>query len=267
MRKNVTILAEHTKKGGSSVSEHTGHRERLRLRFKKEGLNGFAPHEVLELLLTYAIPRVDTNPIAHALIRRFGSLHGVLEASPAELEQVPGIGPGASTLIALMMPILRMYQQEKQLPRLKVDTYANLASYCRSLFLGVNQEQLYLLCFDAKLCLTAAVLLSSGTPTEVGINPRLIMQELMRHNAVSAVLTHNHPSLSPQPSSEDIELTLEAQRLMNSVGIRLIEHVIIAGDKDYGILSDQDLTADPAIPALAADRPQRKLPARKRTER
>ena len=249
------------------MSEHAGHRNRLRLRFKKEGLNGFAPHEVLELLLTYAIPRVDTNPIAHALIHRFGSLHGVLEASPAELEQVPGVGPNASALITLMLPVLRMYEQERLQPRLKLDTYANLAAYCHTLFLGVNQERVYLLCFDAKLCLTTTVLLSSGTPTEVSINPRLVMQELMRHNAVSAVLTHNHPSFSPRPSWEDIELTLELQRLMNSVGIRLIEHIIIAGDQDCGILSDQDPANDPAPSALAADRPQRKLPARKRGSR
>ena len=73
------------------MSEHAGHRNRLRLRFKKEGLNGFAPHEVLELLLTYAIPRVDTNPIAHALIHRFGSLHGVLEAMNQKLEELKAL--------------------------------------------------------------------------------------------------------------------------------------------------------------------------------
>ena len=123
------------------MSEHAGHRERLRERYKREGLGGFAPHEVLELLLTYAIPRVDTNPLAHALIRRFGSLHAVMEASPAELEQVPGIGPGASTLITLLLPLLRMYEQEKLLPRKKLDTWTELTAYCRSLFLGVTEEQ------------------------------------------------------------------------------------------------------------------------------
>ena len=241
------------------MSEHAGHRERLRERYKREGLGGFAPHEVLELLLTYSIPRVDTNPLAHALIRRFGSLHAVMEASPAELEQVPGIGPGASTLITLLLPLLRMYEQEKLLPRKKLDTWTELTAYCRSLFLGVTEEQFYLLCFDAKLQLNATVLLSSGTPSEVDVNPRLIMQQLMRHNAVSAVLTHNHPSGSPRPSNEDVEMTLEIQRILSGVGIRLIDHIIIAGPLDCSILSGVSSPPADAAPFLAADRPQQKL--------
>ena len=91
--------------------DHAGHRERLRRRFDQEGLNGFAPHEALELLLTFALPRIDTNGLAHALIRRFGSLGEVLEASKAELTQVEGIGPRAATLITMMVPLLRMYEQ------------------------------------------------------------------------------------------------------------------------------------------------------------
>lgn len=241
-----------------AVSEHAGHRDRLRARFKREGLGGFAPHEVLELLLTYAIPRVDTNPIAHALIRRFGSLHGVLEAKTAELEQVPGVGPNASALIALLLPVLRMYEQEKLLPRRRLQTYDQLAAYCRTLFLGVSSEQFYLLCFDAQLQLTATVLISSGTPTEVSAPPRLVMQELMRHNAVSAVLTHNHPSACPRPSVEDVDLTVELQRLMNSVGIRLIDHIIIAGEQDCSILADALPNADEKPQALAADGPWKK---------
>lgn len=246
------------------MSEHAGHRDRLRTRFQREGLGGFAPHEALELLLTYAIPRVDTNPIAHALMSRFGSLHGVMEASCAELAQVKGVGPSAATLISMLLPLLRMYQQDQMQPRRKLDTYSHLAAYCRTLFLGVQCEQFYLLCFDAQLGLTATVLLSSGTPTEVSASPRLVMQELMRHGAVSAALTHNHPSRSPLPSSEDIELTLELQSLMQSVGVRLIDHIIVAGDADYSILNAQTqlLRIDP--PALAADRPQRKLPTNRK---
>ena len=247
------------------MSEHAGHRERLRTRYKRQGLEGFAPHEVLELLLTFAIPRVDTNSIAHELINRFGSLHGVLEASQIELEQVPGVGTSASTLITMLLPMLRMYEQDRLMPRRKMNTYAALAAYCRTLFLGVNCEQFYLLCFDAKLNLTDTVLISSGTPVEVSANPRLIVQELMRRNAVNAVLTHNHPSQSPQPSNEDIDLTIEMQSILRGVGIRLIDHVIVAGSQDCSILSffRQEMASD-ASPALAADRPQRMLPARRK---
>lgn len=248
--------------------EHDGHRERLRARYEQEGLSGFAPHEVLELLLTYAIPRVNTNPQAHRLIERFGSLHGVLEASQTELEQVEGIGPRASTLITMMVPLLRAYEQEKLLPRRKLATFADLAAFCHTLYLGVNNEQFYVLCFDAKLQLLATSLIASGSPAEVNVMPRLVVQELMRHNAVGAVISHNHPSGSPLPSAEDLAMTREISSILESVGIRLYDHVLIAGSREYSFFAHGLLNGTPSVTpfpeetAQAADRPQRTLPAR-----
>ena len=257
--------------------DHTGHRERLRRRFEQEGLNGFAPHEALELLLTYALPRVDTNGLAHTLIKRFGSFGGVLEASAADLTQVEGIGPRAAALITLMVPLLRMYQQEKLKPRLSLGNYGDLTAYCRTLFLGVNVEHFYVLCLDAKLNLTSAACLSQGTPSEVSVQPRQVVQELIRRNAVGAVLCHNHPSGSPFPSQEDVRITREIQHILESMGIRLYDHIVISGSRDYSFhahhLLDGGGGAAPALPlresapgemdALAADRPLRMLTGQK----
>lgn len=241
------------------MSEHAGHRNRLRSRYQREGLGGFAPHEVLELLLTYAIPRVDTNPLAHDLIKRFGSLHGVLEAAPVDLCQVPGIGETAATLISMLLPVFRMYEQEKLLPRRRLSTYAELAAYCRTLFLGENCEKFYLLCLDAKLNLIAVSLIASGTPSQVQVMPRLILQTLLRHNAVAAVLTHNHPSGSPEPSNADAEMTLEIQSILNGVGIRLVDHVIISGVRSHSVLSNvADLGGGQRDALLAAENPRSK---------
>ncbi len=248
---------------------HDGHRERLRNRYRREGLSGFAPHEILELLLTFAIPRIDTNPLAHELLSRFGSLPKVLEATPEELEQVPGIGPQAATLLTMIMPLFRAYEQEKFAPGVRLNTYAELSAYCRSLFLGVRNEQMYLLCFDAKLKLLAATLIAQGTPAEVSVLPRQIMQELMRHNAVGAVITHNHPSGSPKPSQEDMDLTEAIQQMLGSVGIRLYDHVIIAGNVNYSFAANRMLGAEQGEEDafdLAADRPQHRLPARRKGE-
>ena len=243
--------------------EHDGHRERLRKRFRQEGLEGFAPHEVLELLLMYAIPRIDTNPLAHQLLDHFGSLHRVMEASPEELEQVPSIGPRAASLIALLLPVMKRYEQEKVLPRQKLDTYSQLTAYCRTLFLGVGTEQLYLLSLDAKMKLLAVTRISSGTPAEVSVNARLILQELIRRNAVGAVITHNHPSGSCQPSAEDLEMTMEIQQVLGSVGIRLYDHVIIGGNEDYSMFANRLIMGmEDADMPMAADRPQRKLQAK-----
>lgn len=244
-------------------TDHTGHRDRLRQRYRREGLDGFAPHEMLELLLTYAIPRVDVNPIAHGLMDRFGTLDRVLEASPEELAQTPGVGASAATLISMLLPLLRAYQAQKLLPRKLLNTYEELAAYCRTLFLGAGTEQFYLLCLDAKLKLLSVRLLSSGTPSEVSVSPRLIVQELVRQNAVGAVITHNHPSGSAQPSQEDVALTRDIQSLLKGMDVRLYDHVIIAGDGDYSFFRNGWLS-DPAEElSLAADRPQRALPPRR----
>ena len=233
--------------------DHTGHRDRLRLRYQREGLNGFAPHEVLELLLTYAIPRIDTNPLAHVLIDRFGSLSAVLEASPAELEQVPGIGRQASTLLSMLLPVFRTYQQEKLRPRGKFDTYADVAAYCRTLYIGSNVEQFHVLSLDANLNLLAIRRLSEGTPSEVSVHPRTVVQELIRHNAVCAVLSHNHPSGSALPSQADVEITRTIQSILDGMGIRLCDHVIIAGNDDYSFFAHGRLGS---LPEPAQELPQ-----------
>ncbi len=253
--------------------DHAGHRERLRRRFDQEGLGGFAPHEALELLLTYAIPRIDTNGLAHALIRRFGSLGAVLEASKEDLTQVEGIGPRAAALIAMMVPLLRMYEQEKLQPRLWLGNYGELAAYCRTLFLGVGVEQFYVLSLDAKLNLIAAARLSQGTPSEVSVQPRQVVQELIRRNAVGAVLCHNHPSGSVLPSREDVRITQEIGHILESMGMRLYDHIVISGNKDYSFNAHQLLDGAGGsaafLPvrepdALAADRPLRTLPVREK---
>ena len=252
--------------------DHEGHRERLRRRFEQEGLSGFAPHEALELLLTYAIPRVDTNGLAHALIKRFGSLGAVLEAPKADLTQVKGIGPRAADLLTLMVPLLRMYEQEKLQPRLNLGSYSSLTAYCRTLFLGVGVEQFYVLCLDAKLNLLSASRLFQGTPSEVSVQPRMVVQELIRNNAMGAVLCHNHPSGSPVPSAEDVHITREIQHILESMGMRLYDHILISGQKDYSFFAHHLLDAGgeasftPVRDAdvLAADRPLRALPFQKK---
>ncbi len=242
---------------------HAGHRARLRERYAREGLGGFAPHEVLEFLLTFAIPRIDVNPLAHRLIDRFGSLWAVMEAPMEELRQVEGIGEKAATLLSSLLPVLRAYERDKLSPQRRLNTYNELAAFCRSLFLGECHEKFYALCFNARLDLLSASLIAEGTPTEVSFLPRKIMQELIRRNAAGAVLTHNHPSGSPLPSAEDMALTREIRGLLEGVGIRLYDHVIVAGQQEYSFFAHHDLVTEnspfPGENALAADRPQRAL--------
>ena len=139
------------------MSEHHGHRERLRQRFERDsGMDSFAPHEALELLLTYAIPRKDTNPIAHRLIDHFGSLHAVLEAPADELTAVPEIGQRAAQLIHMLLPLFRLYENDRLRQRQTLDSYRLVRDYCSSLYHGVTVEKFYLLSLDNRLKLLDA---------------------------------------------------------------------------------------------------------------
>lgn len=252
--------------------EHAGHRERLRKRFAENGFSGFAEHEILELLLTYAIPRINTNPIAHRLIDRFGSLNKVLEADQKELEAVEGVGPQASTLLTMALPLFRVYEQQKLLPKVRLTNYADLAAYCRTLYLGVCREEFYVLSMDADMRLLAVKCIAKGTPTEVSALPRHVVEELLLNHAASAVISHNHPSGSAQPSQEDVDITAAIEGLLAGVGIRLYDHVLIAGNQEYSFMRhhmmDRSLSAEPEeeLPA-AAERPQNMLPGQRKRKR
>lgn len=252
--------------------EHTGHRERLRERAEKEGLTHFSPHEVLELLLTYAIPRGDVNPLAHRLLRHFGSLSRVFEASIAELQQVSGIGPRAASLLGMILPLFQRYQMEKLTPRQQVGNYALLTAYCRTLFLGASSESFYMICLDGRLNAISAVCVSSGTPMEVSVAPRLIVRNALQWDAVGVVITHNHPSGNPAPSQEDVDLTRRIMQALDSVDIRLYDHVIVGGQEVFSFRRNGLMNEEyPAMPRplldetdLAAERPQRNLPPRRK---
>ena len=216
------------------MSEHEGHRERLRARFLRDGnMTGFAPHEALELLLTYAIPRKDTNLIAHRLMDRFGSLHAVLEARQEELTAVADIGPGAAMLIRLLLPMFRLYENDRLAEKKTLSSYREARDFCASLYKGETQEKFYLVSLDARLRILSTRLIAEGTLDEVAVYPREVIGMLLLQNAQGALLSHNHPGQSAAPSEEDIRLTETLAGVMEKVGIRLFDHVICGADGTY----------------------------------
>ncbi len=222
------------------MSVHDGHRQRRKELFRKHGLATFADHEVLELLLYYAVPRQDTNPIAHRLIERFGSLEGVFCASFDELQQVEGIGENAATLIRLMFPLCRRVRTEGNRHPTILNTDARVGDYFLELFLGETKELLYQACLDGKGKLLARYLLAEGGVDRVNLNMRTIAENALRVNASSVILAHNHPSGVALPSEEDNKTTLEIWRVLGSIGVELVDHIIVADD-DYVSLRDNGL--------------------------
>lgn len=147
----------------SEKAVHAGHRARLRERFLKEGLSGFSEHEVLELLLMFAIPQKDVNPLAHALIGRFGSLSAVLEASPAELMRVAGVGQNAAALLSLMPQLMGYYQHSAMGAKPSITNLSGAKRYAGALFFGVHEECVYMICLDQSGRVLSPALLHKGT--------------------------------------------------------------------------------------------------------
>lgn len=214
---------------------HAGHRERIRLRFLGQGLDGFAEHEVLELLLTYAIARKDVNPIAHELLAQFGSLAAVLEADRSELMRVKGVGEGAAALITLMPELLGYYRRSALGKKPVVTNLEEAKAYCQSLFLGAHEEMVYLLCMDQGGRVIHPALLRKGTVNEVNIYPREVVEMALRYHAHTVLLTHNHPGGCVKPSQADIRVTAEIARVLSALGISMMDHLILAGDEVYSM--------------------------------
>lgn len=213
------------------AGEHSGHRQRMRERFAKQGLDGFAPHEILELILMYAIPQKDVNPIAHRLVERFGSLHAVLEADVSELVKVEGVGEYAAALLSLFSHVDRQLQRSRSEQKKRLTNRADCCQYCLSLLAGLRQEHLYLLCLNAQMEILQTALIAKGSLSEVAAYPRVVAEAALRSNAHSVVLCHNHPGGSVIPSQQDLDMTAALGRMLQGLEIPLVDHVVVAGEE------------------------------------
>jgi DNA repair protein RadC len=214
---------------------HDGHRERLKANFAENGLDGFNDLNALELLLFYAIPRRDTNVIAHELINRFGSLDGVFNASLQELMDVPGIGENAALLIRLVPQMAKKRELSK---------VSNMKEFCRSSevakfliprFINERDEVAMVVCLDTQNCLLCCEVLNHGDVKSVDISVRRLVETALKHKASAVVLAHNHPDGALLPSREDEVFTNNARDALRLLEIRMMDHLIIAGNRYFSM--------------------------------
>ncbi len=210
--------------------EHDGHRKRLKARFIKSGLDDFEPHNVLELLLFYSVPRKDTNPLAHKLINRFGSLSGVFDAKPEELMKVDGITENTAVLISMIPQVARKYLEDKVEAVNIIGSYNDIGKYLMPKFVGRTVETIMLAALDNKNKIISCSIVAEGESDKANLSRRKIMEEAIRVDATRVILAHNHPRGFAMPSDEDIFLTREIYSLLKSVGIELVDHIIFAED-------------------------------------
>lgn len=208
------------------------HRKRVKKRFLEEGLDHFDPVHALELLLFYAIPQKDTKPIARELLNRFGTYHGVLEASPDELLEIDGIGENMATFLKVVLEAGRYYDMSRTRDVKVLSNTAEYGDYLVKLFKGRCNETVYMLCMDAKCKLLCCKMLGEGDVVSINLPFRRVVEIALNVKATTVVLAHNHPSGVAIPSPEDIAVTLQLRQALATMGIDLADHIVVA-DNEY----------------------------------
>lgn len=217
----------------------TGHRSRIKDRFRKEGLDSFEDKHALELLLCYGLPRKDTKQLSEELLSTFGGLTQVLDASPEQLEKVPGMGENLSTFLCLVREFVRRYNIAKSQPDEPLTSTEDCCNYIRQYFSGKRNEVVYLLCLDAKFMPLCCKQIAEGSINSSTVSIRKIAEITLNVNATTVVLAHNHPGGLAIPSNEDIATTIRLAKVLSEMDIVLADHIVVAGDEAVSMVASR----------------------------
>lgn len=209
------------------------HRRRLRSRFASSGLEAFHDYEVLEILLTYSIPRKDTKPVAKRLLKNFKSLRGVMDAKPSDLEKVEGIGSHSVMLIKLIKDINSLYLKEKAMERPQITCTQELLDYCKNSMGGLKDEHFAVVYLDAQNRIIDVATINEGIVNQAVVYPRKVMENALQKKASAIILVHNHPSGHTRPSDADIRLTRTIRETAGALDIVVHDHIIIGENRVF----------------------------------
>jgi DNA repair protein RadC len=210
--------------------QRSGHRERVRRRFLDEGLDGFKDYEALEMLLFYAVPRQDTKVIAKRLIDQFGSLQAVFHTPPERLMQEAGLTEATAALIAMLPQLARKIEEQQAQENARIRSTLDAGRDVIAMFRGRQDESVRILCLNASGKVVRRARIAEGDVNAVHFPIRKLVEEALACKAVSVILAHNHPGGTMAPSQEDLDATKAAKAALETVGIRLLDHLIVAGD-------------------------------------
>lgn len=215
---------------------HNGHRQRFKERFRQTGIESFADHEVIEMLLYFGIPYKNTNDLAHVLLNKFGGISDVLDADYEELVNVSGIGDHTALLIVFMRELFRRYSKDKLSQKRVYKDADSIAEYAITHYIGVTSEHVELFLFDAAGHMIDHVTLCEGSLSSCSVNPELLGKYIYAARAASFVICHNHPSGMLVPSDEDLIVTREIYRAFSALNKHMMGHLLICGGQYVDIL-------------------------------
>ncbi|MBS7259424.1 MAG: JAB domain-containing protein [Eubacteriales bacterium] len=215
---------------------HEGHRQRLKQTFLNGGVNSMHEHQLLELLLFYALPRKDVNQIAHSLIDRFGSLHGVIHADPNDLMR-EGLSENTAVLLRLA-GVIAPYSERTLLKRTQFNNLDSVIDFSYRLIGHCREERICIISLSKAFCLLHYDIYECGSTSRISLPMRTVVESALRHGAVNVVIAHNHPSGQYLPSDEDITATGELRRLLGNLDIVLSEHIIVGYPCCYAMIKN-----------------------------
>lgn len=244
--------------GSSSFNPEpaAGHRERLRQKYRKAGHGGLLDYEKLELLLTFAISRRDVKPIAKSLLKQFGSLSGIMDATEERLPQIPGVGENVALLIHLMKGLCTDYLYEQVKGREVLSSSQEVLRYAKMKLAGLEHEVFMVIYLNTQNEVIGDEILVEGTIDQLYIHPRQLMTRALNMSARGIILLHNHPSGTPSPSPADIQLTRSIKIAAEAMRLDILDHLIITRNSCYSIVAGELIPLE-CPPGTAPTQPQK----------
>ncbi len=209
---------------------YTGHRERLRERFRAAGSDAISDYELLELVLFRALVRRDVKPLAKSLIARFGSFGEVISAPWPLLAEIDGLGDAAITEFKVVEAAARRLARGEVRRRQVLSSWTAVLDYCRTAMAFADKEQFRILFLDKRNQLIADEVQQTGTVDHAPVYPREVVKRALELSATAIILVHNHPSGDPTPSRADIDMTRQIAEVAKPLGVAVHDHIIVGRD-------------------------------------
>ncbi len=220
---------------GSDNEVHKKHRSRMRAKFRKNGFDGFAEHEILEMLLFYSIPVSDTKPLAKRILKKYKSLANVFDATPDELMDIEGVGEVTATLLSMIPKLSQVYETSKWERVKTLSSTEELGMYSVSLFKDKLNEEFAIICLDSNRHVHWSGIIIKGTIDRTEAYPRIVVDEALKHKATKVVLAHNHPNGTLAPSVADKKSTEVLINVLGGIGIEVLDHIIVSGNRYFSM--------------------------------